>query len=140
MSDLNDDELERYARHIVLPQVGGLGQRRLKAASILVVGAGGVASGALPALAGAGIGRLTIVDDDTVGRSNLQRQWLFRDDQLGQSKARLAAIFLEGINPAVNAVTAMCVPAKSTRRLCHTPGATGASTYFSVRRAPRSVS
>ena len=103
MSDLNDDELERYARHIVLPQVGGLGQRRLKAASMLVVGAGGVASGALPALAGAGIGRLTIVDDDTVGRSNLQRQWLFRDDQLGQSKARLAAIFLEGINPAVNA-------------------------------------
>jgi len=103
VSHLNDDELERYARHIVLPQVGGLGQRRLKAASILVVGAGGVASGALPALAGAGIGRLTIVDDDTVGRSNLQRQWLFRDDQLGQSKARLAAIFLEGINPAVNA-------------------------------------
>jgi adenylyltransferase/sulfurtransferase len=101
MSDLSDDELDRYARHIVLPQIGGVGQRRLKAARVLVVGAGGVGSGSIPALAGAGIGRLSIVDDDVVDRSNLQRQWLFRDDQVGQSKAGLAAAFVEAVNPTV---------------------------------------
>jgi adenylyltransferase/sulfurtransferase len=103
VSDLSDDELDRYARHIVLPQLGGVGQRRLKAARVLVVGAGGVGSGAIPALAGAGIGRLSIVDDDRVDRSNLQRQWLFHDDQVGQSKARLAAAFVEAVNPTVEA-------------------------------------
>jgi adenylyltransferase/sulfurtransferase len=101
VSELSDDELERYARHLVLPQIGGIGQRRLKAAKILIVGAGGVASGAIPALAGAGIGRLTIVDDDVVDASNLQRQWLFRDDQVGQSKAELAAAFVEALNPDI---------------------------------------
>jgi len=101
VSELSDDELGRYARHLVLPQVGGVGQRRLKAAKILVVGAGGVASGAIPALAGAGIGRLTILDGDVVDASNLQRQWLFRDDQVGQSKARLAVAFVEGLNPNI---------------------------------------
>lgn len=101
MNGLSDDELERYARHLVLPQIGGIGQRRLKAGKILIVGAGGVASGAIPALAGAGIGRLTIVDDDAVDASNLQRQWLFRDDQIGQSKAELATAFVEGLNPSI---------------------------------------
>jgi molybdopterin/thiamine biosynthesis adenylyltransferase len=103
VSDLNDDELERYARHIVLPQIGGLGQRRLKAARILVVGAGGIGSALIPALAGSGIGRLTIIDDDVVDRSNLQRQWMFRDDQTGMSKAQLAANFAMAINPATDA-------------------------------------
>ena len=84
MSELGDDELERYARHIVLPQVGGVGQRRLKAASIAIVGAGGIGSAAIPALAGAGVGTLTIIDDDVVDRTNLQRQPIFRDDQMGQ--------------------------------------------------------
>ena len=101
MTDLNDEELDRYARHIVLPQIGGLGQRRLKAAKVLIIGAGGVASGTIPALAGAGIGQLTIVDDDVVDRSNLQRQWLFRDDQIGQPKAELAATFVNRLNPVV---------------------------------------
>ena len=103
MTELSEDELERYARHIVLPQIGGIGQRRLKAARVLVVGAGGIGSAAIPALAGAGIGQLTIVDDDIVDRSNLQRQWLFRDDQLGQSKAHLATVYAEALNPAVRA-------------------------------------
>jgi len=101
VTELSDEELERYARHIVLPQVGGLGQRRLKAASITIVGAGGIGSAAIPALAGAGVGRLTIIDDDVVDRTNLQRQPIFRDDQLGQSKAELAAEFVRGLNPHV---------------------------------------
>ena len=63
---LSDQELERYARHIVLPQVGGVGQRKLKEARIAVVGAGGIGSAVIPALAGAGVGQLTIIDDDVV--------------------------------------------------------------------------
>jgi molybdopterin-synthase adenylyltransferase len=102
--DLSDDELERYARHIVLPEVGGVGQRRLKAASIAIVGAGGVGSSAIPALAGGGIGRLTIIDDDVVDPSNLQRQWLFRNDQVGEPKAAQAAEFARALNPRVDAI------------------------------------
>ena len=101
MTELSDDELERYARHIVLPQVGGVGQTRLKAESVAVVGAGGIGSAAIPSLAGAGIGRLTIIDDDVVDRTNLQRQPIFRDDQIGQSKADLAADFVRNLNPHV---------------------------------------
>jgi molybdopterin/thiamine biosynthesis adenylyltransferase len=101
VSELRDDELERYARHIVLPQVGGVGQRKLKAASVAVVGAGGIGSAVVPALAGAGIGRLTIIDDDAVDRTNLQRQPIFRDDQIGQSKAELAEAFVRSLNPRV---------------------------------------
>lgn len=104
MTDLSDDELDRYARHIVLPQLGGVGQRRLKASSIAVVGAGGIGSAAIPALAGAGIGKLTIIDDGSVERSNLQRQTIFRDDQLGQPKAVLAAEFAKALNPHVTAI------------------------------------
>jgi molybdopterin/thiamine biosynthesis adenylyltransferase len=105
VSELSDDELDRYARQIVLPQVGGVGQRRLKAAIVAVVGAGGIGSAVIPSLAGAGIGRLTIIDDDVVDRSNLQRQPIFRDDQVGQPKAQLAATFVRSLNPNVEVVT-----------------------------------
>ena len=64
--NLTDAELDRYARHIVLPQVGGFGQRRLKETRVVVVGAGGIGSAVIPSLAGAGIGQLTIIDDDVV--------------------------------------------------------------------------
>jgi len=101
VSDLGDDELERYARHIVLPQVGGVGQRRLKAASVAVVGAGGIGSAVIPALAGAGVGRLLIIDDDVIDRTNLHRQPIFRDDQIGQPKAVLAGDFVRHLNPHV---------------------------------------
>jgi adenylyltransferase/sulfurtransferase len=104
--ELTDSELDRYARHIVLPQLGGVGQRKLKAASVVVIGAGGIGSAAIPALAGAGIGSLTIVDDGSVERSNLQRQPLFRDDQIGEPKAHLAAGFATALNPDIGA-TAM---------------------------------
>jgi len=100
---LSDPELERYARHIVLPQVGGVGQRRLKAASVAVVGAGGIGSAVLPALAGAGIGRLTIIDDDVVELANLHRQPLFRERDAGYSKADLALQFVQRLNRFVKA-------------------------------------
>ena len=98
---LSDDELERYARHIVLPQVGGVGQNKLKAASVAVVGAGGIGSAAIPALAGAGVGRLMIIDDDVVELANLHRQPLFSESDAGQSKAELAAGFVRHLNQFV---------------------------------------
>ena len=103
MTELTDFELERYARQIVLPQIGGVGQRRLKATKIAVIGAGGIGSAAIPLLAAAGVGRLTIVDDDFVDRTNLQRQTIFRDDQIGEPKAIIAASFARMLNPSVSA-------------------------------------
>ncbi|MEO7564192.1 MAG: HesA/MoeB/ThiF family protein [Sphingomicrobium sp.] len=96
--NLTDHELERYARHIVLPQVGGVGQKRLKSAKVAVVGAGGIGCAVIPALAGAGIGRLTIIDDDVVELSNLHRQPLFDEADVGASKAELAAAFAHRLN------------------------------------------
>ncbi len=98
---LSDDELARYARQIVLPAFGGQGQQRLKAASICVVGAGGIGNAVIPVLAGAGFGRLTIVDGDTVDLSNLHRQPIFRTDQQGAGKANCAADFVRALNPHV---------------------------------------
>lgn len=105
MIELSDDELDRYARHIVLPQVGGVGQRRLKAANIAVVGAGGIGAAVIPALAGAGVGRLTIIDGDLVDLSNLQRQPLYRTADVGAAKAELAARFVTDRNPHVDVAT-----------------------------------
>ena len=101
---LSDEELERYARHIVLPQIGGVGQKALKAARVAVIGAGGVGSAVIPALAGAGVGRLTIVDGDTVDLSNLHRQPLFAEADVGGGKAALAAAFVRRLNHYVEAV------------------------------------
>jgi molybdopterin/thiamine biosynthesis adenylyltransferase len=100
---LSDAELERYARHIVLPQVGGLGQRRLKEARVVIVGAGGIGSAIIPALAAAGVGVLTIIDSDVVEESNLQRQPLFRERDAGYSKADLALQFVQRLNRFVKA-------------------------------------
>ncbi|HUE78040.1 MAG TPA: HesA/MoeB/ThiF family protein [Sphingomicrobium sp.] len=101
---LSDAELERYARHIVLPQVGGPGQRKLKASSIVLVGAGAIGSAALPALAAAGVGRLTIIDDDAIELSNLHRQPIYREDQIGERKAPAAVAFSRGLNSSVEAI------------------------------------
>jgi len=101
--NLRDEELERYARHIVLPQVGGVGQRKLKESSVAVVGAGGIGSAVIPALAGAGIGRLTIIDDDVVELGNLHRQPLYRERDAGYSKADLALQFVQRLNRFVKA-------------------------------------
>src|SRR6185369_4156476 len=100
---LSDEELDRYARHIVLPQVGGVGQNKLKAAKVAVVGAGGIGSAVIPALAGAGIGEVTIIDDDVVELANLHRQPLFSEADAGKPKAELAAAFAGRLNHFVEA-------------------------------------
>jgi molybdopterin/thiamine biosynthesis adenylyltransferase len=98
---LSPDELERYARHIVLHEIGGAGQQRLRAARVLVIGAGGLGSPALLYLAAAGVGTLGIVDDDVVGLSNLQRQVLHATPELGAPKVESAARALARLNPHV---------------------------------------
>jgi adenylyltransferase/sulfurtransferase len=101
---LSDAELDRYARQIILPQFGGAGQAKLKAAHVAMIGAGGIGCPAIAYLAAAGVGRLTIVDDDVVELSNLHRQPLFADDDIGASKAEVAAKVARRINPHVEAV------------------------------------
>lgn len=101
MVEFSDAELDRYARHIVLREVGGAGQARLKTSQVAVVGAGGIGSPALQYLAAAGVGRLIVVDDDTVALSNLQRQTLFGDADLGACKVAAAAAAVARINPYV---------------------------------------
>lgn len=98
---LGDEELDRYARHIVLPHVGGAGQIALKAAHVAVIGAGGIGCPSIQYLAAAGIGRLTIVDDDVVSLSNLQRQTLFTTADIGAGKAVRAAEVVAALNPHV---------------------------------------
>ncbi|NRB18392.1 MAG: ThiF family adenylyltransferase [Rhodobacteraceae bacterium] len=91
--------MSRYGRQILLPEVGAAGQHALGAAHALVIGAGGLGSPVLPYLAAAGLGRITILDPDVVSLSNLHRQVLFRQDDIGQSKAQVAALALRGLNP-----------------------------------------
>jgi adenylyltransferase/sulfurtransferase len=98
---VNDDQLDRYARHIVLKEVGGAGQAKLLAASVAVVGAGGLGSPCLMYLAAAGVGRLTVIDDDTVAVSNLQRQILHGTADVGRAKTASAIRGIARINPDV---------------------------------------
>lgn len=98
---LSDAELERYARHIVLKEIGGAGQRRIKAARVAVIGAGGIGSPAIQYLAAAGVGRLRIIDDDRVAASNLQRQTLFATSDIGVAKVAAAATAVSRVNPHV---------------------------------------
>jgi molybdopterin/thiamine biosynthesis adenylyltransferase len=100
---LSDSELDRYARHIVLPQVGGVGQRKLKETAVAMIGAGGIGSAVIPVLAGAGIGKLTIIDDDVIELANLHRQPLFRERDAGHPKAELAGQFVQRLNRFVEA-------------------------------------
>ncbi|HEY4405140.1 MAG TPA: molybdopterin-synthase adenylyltransferase MoeB [Xanthobacteraceae bacterium] len=98
---LNSDELERYARHIVLREVGGPGQAALKRARVLVIGAGGLGAPVLLYLAAAGVGTLGIVDDDTVALSNLQRQVIHGTPEIGDRKVASAAAAIARLNPHV---------------------------------------
>ncbi|NNF77426.1 MAG: molybdopterin-synthase adenylyltransferase MoeB [Rhizobiales bacterium] len=101
---LTDEELERYARHIILHEVGGPGQQKLKAAKVLVIGAGGLGSPVVLYLAAAGVGTIGIVDDDVVSLSNLQRQVAHLTPNVGMSKTQSAHQTISGINPNVEVV------------------------------------
>lgn len=101
----SEDEIERYARHLVLADVGGPGQQRLKAARVLIVGMGGVGGPAALYLAAAGIGTLGLVDDDTVSLSNLQRQIQFETVDVDRSKVEVSARRLTALNPHVEIQT-----------------------------------
>ncbi|MEO8756979.1 MAG: molybdopterin-synthase adenylyltransferase MoeB [Devosia sp.] len=101
---LSPDETRRYARHLVLKDVGGAGQQALKAAKVLVIGAGGLGSPAIAYLAAAGVGTIGVADHDIVGISNLQRQIIHRTQDEGVSKARNATTFVAALNPNVTVV------------------------------------
>jgi len=104
VSALSPDEIKRYARHIVLRGVGGDGQQKLKAARVLVVGAGGLGSPAIAYLAAAGVGTLGVIDHDTVSISNLQRQVIHQSAGVGVPKAESARAFVAGLNAHVTFV------------------------------------
>lgn len=101
MMDFTDEQLHRYARHIVLPEVGGLGQEKLLNARVLVAGAGGLGAPLLLYLAAAGVGTIGVVDHDVVDRSNLQRQVIHDEDSLGELKVESAARRIARLNPDV---------------------------------------
>jgi adenylyltransferase/sulfurtransferase len=105
LPELTRDETRRYSRHLMLPEVGLDGQRRIKAASVLVIGAGGLGSPLLAYLAAAGVGRIGIVDGDTVDETNLQRQIIHGTRQIGLSKLDSARSFIANLNPAVTVET-----------------------------------
>jgi len=108
--------MNRYARQITLPEVGPKGQTALSATHALVIGAGGLGSPVLPYLAGAGLGRITVVDPDVISQTNLHRQVLYREAHIGQGKAQIAASVLHALNPEcqVTPVMAALTPANAT--------------------------
>jgi molybdopterin/thiamine biosynthesis adenylyltransferase len=104
MSSLREDQIKRYARHIILSEIGGEGQETLLAARVLVIGAGGLGAPLLQYLAAAGIGTLGVVDDDQVDLSNLQRQVIHRNADIGTAKVDSAARAVAEINPDVKLI------------------------------------
>lgn len=101
---LTPDETRRYARHLVLRDIGGAGQQTLKAARVAVIGAGGLGSPVIAYLAAAGVGTIGVVDNDIVGLSNLQRQMIHRVEDIGAGKVASAARFVAALNPHVEIV------------------------------------
>jgi molybdopterin/thiamine biosynthesis adenylyltransferase len=117
---LSPDEIDRYARHLVLREIGGPGQGKLKAARVLVVGAGGLGAPLIQYLAAAGIGTIGIVDDDAVSRSNLQRQVIHGTLDIGRPKVESAAEAAARLNPHVSVeVYATRITAENARTLIH---------------------
>lgn len=103
---LTDNDLSRYARQIILKEIGGTGQARLRAATLAVIGCGGIGSPAIQYAAAAGFGRLCLIDDDRVDLSNLQRQTIFTTADIGRAKADVAAERVRQLNPGVDVETA----------------------------------
>lgn len=103
--DFSEEEIQRYARHILLADVGGVGQAKLKAAKVLIVGAGGLGSPLGLYLAAAGVGTIGLVDGDVLELSNLQRQIAHETAQIGQPKVHSAAETMRRINPLVQVNT-----------------------------------
>jgi molybdopterin-synthase adenylyltransferase len=101
---LSDDQLERYARHVILKEVGGPGQQKLMRAKVLVIGAGGLGSPLLMYLAAAGVGTIGIIDDDTVDLSNLQRQIIHTTPDLNRTKTDSAKSTIQSLNPDINVI------------------------------------
>jgi molybdopterin/thiamine biosynthesis adenylyltransferase len=99
---LPPERLDRFARHIILPEVGGAGQVALAEAHVVLIGCGGIGSPALQYLAGAGVGRLSLIDDDVVDLSNLQRQTIFAEADLGHAKAEAAARWVARFDPELD--------------------------------------
>jgi molybdopterin-synthase adenylyltransferase len=102
MAELSDHQLDRYARHIVLRDIGGAGQARLLESHVLLIGAGGIGSPAIQYLAAAGVGTISVVDDDAISLSNLQRQILYSETQIGEAKVEAAATAVKRLNPDVS--------------------------------------
>lgn len=104
MSALDSSEIERYSRHIILPEIGGVGQQKLKAAKVAILGAGGLGSPVAAYLAAAGVGQIGIIDDDIVSLSNLQRQIIHDTANVGQDKTQSAKTSLGRINPDIDVI------------------------------------
>ncbi|MBV6492136.1 MAG: Sulfur carrier protein adenylyltransferase [Turneriella sp.] len=102
MVTLTKEEIERYSRQILLRGINA--QKRLKAAAAVVVGAGGLGATILPLLAASGVGKIIIYDDDKIERSNLGRQWIFREDEIGKNKVDTMAKFLRRLNPHIEII------------------------------------
>src|SRR5436309_12656804 len=102
--ELNNEEIRRYSRHLILPEVGLSGQKKIKAASVLCIGAGGLGSPIAMYLAAAGIGKIGVVDFDRVDVTNLQRQILHTTDDVGRPKVESALEHLRAINPTIEVV------------------------------------
>ncbi|MDH4398722.1 HesA/MoeB/ThiF family protein, partial [Sphingorhabdus sp.] len=98
---LSDQQLDRYARHIVLRDIGGAGQSKLLSSHVLLIGAGGIGCPAIQYLAGAGVGTISVVDDDVVSLSNLQRQMLYSENDIGTEKVDAAGAAVARLNPDV---------------------------------------
>jgi len=134
---LSDAQLDRYARHIVLKEIGGEGQRRLLAASVTLIGAGGIGSPALQYLAAAGVGALRVIDDDAVSLDNLQRQILFGTGDIGRAKTEVAGEIVERLNPEVRftAVAARLDPANAAELIGEADLVLDGSDNFATRLA-----
>ena len=134
---LTDDQLDRYARHIVLKEIGGAGQVRLLESRATIIGAGGIGSPVLQYLAAAGVGHLTIIDDDRVSLPNLQRQILFGTDDVGAYKVEIAAARLNRLNPeiAISTVRARIAPNNAAQLLSGADVIVDGSDNFATRLA-----